>query len=157
MFIRTEDVSGILSACFGQDADPDGEAARALAEILRGWMPRRASPEALDAALQDVLIRHLRRTLGAQMLILDGIRWRRVRTTDLDDAADRLTGLALAALPENEESYELVRDRAVRGGSVSAMECLTKRFAACQSSEERAMIAKVLSYRLAERDANGET
>ena len=157
MFIRRDDVSRILTACFGPEIDPEGEAAGELTDIVHLWIPGQIPLEQLDEALQNALIRRLRRVLGAQMLIRDGIRWRRVRTADLSDAADRMIGLAFDALPERADSSELIRDWAFRNGSVSAMECLTRRFSNLQSPEEQAMIAKVLSYRLAERDeTNGE-
>ena len=152
MFIRKDDVSGILSVCFGPDADPEGKAACDLTDMLRAWIPNQIPLGELDEALQDTLLHRLRRVLGAQMLIRDGSRWRRVRTADLSDASDRLIGLLFVALPENGISYELVREWAFRNGSISAMECLTKRFSDLQTPMEQAAIAKVLSYRLAERD-----
>ena len=153
MFIRRDDVSAIMKACFGEDADPDGEASLEITEVLRLWIPGRIPPEQLNDTLQNVLIRHLRRVLGAQLLIREGIRWRRVRTVDLEDAADRLMGLAFGALPEQTANYEMVKDWAFRAGSLSAMECLAKRFSGFQRPEEQALIAKVLSYRTAERSA----
>ena len=151
MFIRKEDVTMILAACFGSDADPNGEATQEITDILRLWI-HGIPLEQLNEVLQNSLIRHLRRVLGSQLLIRDGIRWRRIRTSDLEDAADRLVGLVFTALPENVSNYELVRDWAFRTGSISAMDCLTKRFANCQTHEEQAAIAKVLSYRLMERN-----
>ena len=152
MFIRRDDVSAVLKACFGEDTDPDGEASLEITEILRLWIPGQIPLEQLNDALQNALIRHLRRVLGAQLLIRDGIRWRRVRTVDLEDAADRLMGLGFSALSEQIANYEMVKDWAFRAGSVSAMKCLAKRFSGFQSPEEQAMIAKVLSYRIAERN-----
>ena len=152
MFIRRDDVSAVLKACFGEDTDPDGEASLEITEILRLWIPGQIPLEQLNDALQNALIRHLRRVLGAQLLIRDGIRWRRVRTVDLEDAADRLMGLEFSALSEQIANYEMVKDWAFRAGSVSAMDCLAKRFSGFQSPEEQAMIAKVLSYRIAERN-----
>ena len=154
MFIRRDDVSAVLKACFGEDTDPDGEASLEITEILRLWIPGQIPLEQLYDALQNALIRHLRRVLGAQLLIRDGIRWRRVRTVDLEDAADRLMGLGFSALSEQIANYEMVKDWAFRAGSVSAMECLAKRFSGFQSPEEQAMIAKVLSYRIAERNTS---
>ena len=154
MFIRRDDVSAVLKACFGEDTDPDGEASLEITEILRHWIPAQIPLEQLNDALQNALIRHLRRVLGAQLLIRDGIRWRRVRTVDLEDAADRLMGLGFSALSEQIANYEMVKEWAFRAGSVSAMECLAKRFSGFQSPEEQAMIAKVLSYRIAERNTS---
>ena len=154
MFIRRDDVSAVLKACFGEDTDPDGEASLEITEILRLWIPGQIPLEQLNDALQNALIRHLRRVLGAQLLIRDGIRWRRVRTVDLEDAADRLMGLEFSALSEQIANYEMVKDWAFRAGSVSAMDCLAKRFSGFQSPEEQAMIAKVLSYRIAERNTS---
>ena len=151
MYIRKEDVTIILAACFGSDTDPNGEETQEITYILRLWIPG-IPLEQLNEVLQNSLIRHLRRVLGSQLLIRDGIRWRRIRTSDLEDAADRLIGLVLTALPENVSNYELVREWAFRSGSISAMECLTKRFTNCQTPEEQATITKVLSYRLMERD-----
>ena len=117
MFIRKEDVSMVLSAYFGTDADPDKEAAQEITDLLRLWVPGQIPLEQVDEVLQNAMIRHLHRVLGSQLLIRDGIRWRRVRTIDLEDASDRLIGILFNALPDRANSYDLVRDWAFRKGS----------------------------------------
>ena len=142
MFIRRDDVSAVLKACFGEDTDPDGEASLEITEILRLWIPGQIPLEQLNDALQNALIRHLRRVLGAQLLIRDGIRWRRVRTVDLEDAADRLMGLEFSALSEQIANYEMVKDWAFRAVSVSGVTIVRPPTCSISSGPASATIAR---------------
>ena len=152
MVIRLEDISAVLARCFGPDIDPDRQTAAAAAQVLRGWIPRQHPLEELSSRLQDALYGGLRARLGESMLICEGRNWRRIRTRDLEAAADALTGLLFDALSDTESNYELVRGWAFSAGSLAALDCLTRRFAAWQGPGDQALYRQFLDNRRREEN-----
>lgn len=128
-------------------ADGTPIAARCEA-VLRAYVPRETSLEETAAALEQVIFAELYAALGRGMRapMGDG-SVRRIRTDTLPEIADAALGVLLEKLAVNPVSDSLLRTYAMTTGSCSALRVLYQRFAAYQTAEERALLARLLAER----------
>ena len=117
-----------------------------LARILSACPRRRERIDACLQSLHDCLLGCLYENLGSAMLpqLEDG-RVRRILLEDIDRLTDLLSGLLLMALPGSEVSMEELRQRAMLGGSLGAMQALLCRYGDSLPEMERATIARILT------------
>ena len=125
MLIALPDVRRAVSASLGERLAQTEGLCEHAAGILRAWVPGQSEPSAVAAALEDALFGDLYRAIGPSMLTQDTRgHWVRLKTETLTDTADRLLGVLFQAMPRSEGTCSLLRDCALRDGSVSAMETL---------------------------------
>ena len=107
----------------------------------------------LADALQRVLFNELYRLLGYRMSyrLPDG-SVRRILAEDLPAAADAAMGALLDTLPVCEGSFALLRERAMRNGSLSAMRILLRRYAGSLPPMERQLLERIIAEN--EREEN---
>ena len=147
MTIRTTDVRGIIIRRFGERTEAASGLTDALCRQLGSLRPGHTSFGDLQEKLQDILYAGLHAALGDAMMYTDGIRWFRVTTKDLSDTADELMGLVFRELSETAEHFDMIRSWAFQNGSLSALQCLSERYAAWQTPQEQAMMRSIWQER----------
>ena len=116
-----------------------------LVQVLHSYQPRRESFERLVARLKDHLFSVLYAHLGSAMLLqLENGQVRRILLSDVDDMADRLSGLALMALPSGLISLDQLRQMAMCEGSLGAMHALYCLYGAQLPEMEQQTLTRIL-------------
>ena len=118
-----------------------------LAAAFAAFDPSRDSLDALAEAAERRLFNALYALLGPGMAWQEGARRRRVRMETLPELADAALGALFAAWPVCAAHYAQLKDYSLRSGSLSALQALHQRYAAYQSPEERALLARILQDR----------
>lgn len=154
MRVCVDDVRDVLKSCFGPDIDPADVCANALAEALSAWNPQSAGIAALDRRAQDLILRQVFARYGNELIIPGGRLAGKLRSATLAEASDCLLALALMNLPEQSEAYEMVREWAMQTGSLSALICLSERFADFQTPDEQETGREIVRFRLSERETS---
>ena len=118
--------------------------AKASAE-LNAFSPEDGDPAALSQQLSTLLFHQVRSlTEGDMRVLLDDGRVIRIRVDDIDQMADELLYLALCRLPRNTWQYGRLRQYALSHESLSALRALYQQFAAFQTEDELALIARTV-------------
>ncbi|MBQ9300668.1 MAG: hypothetical protein IJ214_09165 [Clostridia bacterium] len=116
-----------------------------LCGALNAFSPEDGDPAALSAQLDTLLFHRVRElTRGDMRVLLDDGRVIRIRVDDIDQMADELLYLALCRLPLNAWQYGRLRQFALSHESLSALRALYERFAAFQTEDELALIARTV-------------
>ena len=116
-----------------------------VAQVLCSYQPRREDRSVFLARLKDRIFGGIYDYLGSAMLLqLEDGRVRRVLLEDIDRLTDLLSGLLLMTLPGSEVSMEELRQRAMLGGSLGAMQALLRRYGDSLPELERAMLTRIL-------------
>ena len=115
------------------------------ADLLRNYAPYRDTFAELAVRLEDILFNlvyeQLGPSMGAQME--DGTV-RRIRSSEMKDAADEVMGLLFEQLKVYSVTYDSLHEYCMATGSFSAMRVLYTRFAEFIPGSERRILARVI-------------
>ena len=116
-----------------------------LAALLREYAPYKDTFKDLAVRIEDKLFNMLYERLGPSMSVRmsDGSS-RRVRTSELRDAADDVMGILFDDLKAYSVNYEALQAYAMETGSFSAMRTLYLRYSDLMSPGERHVLARVI-------------
>ncbi|MBR6165441.1 MAG: hypothetical protein IKQ45_05895 [Clostridia bacterium] len=116
-----------------------------LAELLRSWAPYRESISRLSARVEDTLFNMLYNRLGAGMSVrMNDGTFRRVRTSELKDAADDVMGVLFDQMKVYSVQYDALHAYCMESGSFSAMRTLVTRFQEFMPEQERQMFSRII-------------
>lgn len=115
------------------------------AQLLRAYQPRRESFDSLLHRLQECIFSGVYAYLGSAMLLqLEDGRVRRIMLQDVEHLTDLCSGLVLMTLPAGEVTLEQLRQMAMSGGSLGAMQALLHRYGDALPEMERQTIERIL-------------
>lgn len=141
--VREEAAARVLRPWLGAAFLAADDLCRALCDTLNGFPLQEGDLDQLAQRLNHLVFQHLRsRTGGDMRVLLDDGRTMRVRLDDMDQMADEALYLALEQLPRNAGQYQRLRAFAMTHDSLSALRALYCRFAAFQTADELALIAR---------------
>lgn len=115
------------------------------AALLQRYAPYRDTFAGLAEQLEDAIFNAVYEQLGPSMSIQteDG-NTRRIRTSEMKDAADDVLGILFDQLKVYSVTYDLLHDYCMSAGSFSAMRVLYTRYQDFMSPGERRIIARVI-------------
>lgn len=116
-----------------------------LSELLRSYASYKDTFADLAARVEDRLFNMLYDRLGPGMSVRmsDG-SFRRVRTSELKDAADDVMGVLFDQLKVYSVNFEALQAYVMESGSFSAMRVLYTRYAEWMSPADRRLLARVI-------------
>ena len=116
-----------------------------LADVLRSYASYKDTFSILAARVEDTLFNMLYNRLGSSMSVrMNDGSFRRIRTSELRDAADDVMGVFFDQLKVYSVNYDALQAYAMESGSFSAMRVLYTRYADLMTGEERKVLAKVI-------------
>lgn len=116
-----------------------------LAAVLGSYASYKDTFSDLAARVEDKLFNMLYDRLGSAMTVrMDDGSFRRVRTSELKDAADDVMGVFFDRLKVYSVNYETLQAYMMESGSFAAMRTLYTRFGPCMTSEEKRVLARVI-------------
>ena len=116
-----------------------------LADILRSYASYKDTFASLAFRVEDLLFNMLYNRLGPSMTVrMNDGSFRRVRTSELKDAADDVMGVLFDQMKVYSVSYNALQSYVMECGSFSAMRTLYTRFGSMMSAEERNLLARVI-------------
>ena len=143
--VREETVAAVLRPWLGAAFLDACDIRRNACEALNAFPIEEEDPAALYAQLSTLLFQQARSlTEGDMRVLLDDGRVIRIRVDDIDQMADELLYLALCRLPRNAWQYGRLRQYALSHESLSALRALYQQFAAFQTEDELALIARTV-------------
>lgn len=102
----------------------------------------------LKQTAQDVdsqLFMAVREQTGGRMILqMDSGQHIRLRLEDFALMADEVLYLLLAALPEDQQTFLMIREYSMRQGSLAALKALWLHYGAFQSEEEYRTVARII-------------
>ena len=115
------------------------------AAVLQRYAPYRDTFEGLAAQLEDVIFNTVYEQLGPSMgaRMEDG-SVRRIRSAEMKDAADDVTGVLFDHLKVYSVNYEALHEYCMTTGSFAALRVLYTRYAEFMPPGERKIIARVI-------------
>ena len=115
------------------------------ADMLRGYAPYRDTFADLACRLEDSVFNTVYEQLGPSMgARMDDGTVRRIRTSELKDAADDVMGVLFDQLKVYSVTYEALHDYCVSTGSFSAMRVLYSRYTDFMPASERKILARII-------------
>ena len=116
-----------------------------LAVLLRSYASYKDTFAGLASRVEDRLFNMLYDRLGPAMSVCmnDGTL-RRVRTSELKDAADDVMGVLFDSLKVYSVSFDALRSYVMESGSFAAMRTLYIRYGNFLSADERKMLSRVI-------------
>ncbi|MBQ6398793.1 MAG: hypothetical protein IJI21_01605 [Clostridia bacterium] len=143
--IESWQVRDALRPRLGTALTDDPDFCEELARTLRAYAPYRDSFADLAARLEDRLFNLLYERLGPGMAAkMDSGDWRRIRTAELQDAADDLLGVLFDDLKVYSVSYEALHAYCMDTGSFSALRVLYTRYDRFMEPGEKRIIARII-------------
>ncbi|MBR6442919.1 MAG: hypothetical protein IKS46_04460 [Clostridia bacterium] len=125
-------------------ADTPGIWDRAAA-VLRNYAPYKDTFDNLANRLEDVLFNTVYEQLGPSMSArMDDGTVRRIRTSELKDAADDALGVLFDRLKVYSVTYESLREYFMATGSFAAMRVLYTHYADFMAAPERRILARII-------------
>ena len=116
-----------------------------LAVVLSSYASYKDTFSSLAAKVEDVLFNTLYDHLGSSMSVrMNDGTFRRIRTSELKDAADDVMGVFFDQLKVYSVNYDALQAYMLESGSFSAMRALYTRYASLMSAEERRVLARVI-------------
>ncbi len=116
-----------------------------LADLLRSYASYKDTFAGMAARVEDLLFNLLYNRLGPSMTVrMNDGSFRRVRTSELKDAADDVMGVLFDQMKVYSVSYDALQAYMLESGSFSAMRTLYTRFAECMTEDERRLLARVI-------------
>jgi len=113
--------------------------------LLQRYAPYRDTFEGLAARLEDVIFNAVYEQLGPSMgARMDDGSVRRIRSTEMKDAADDAMGVLFDHLKVYSVNYEALHEYCVASGSFSAMRVLYTRYAEFMSPQERKILVRII-------------
>ena len=143
--IKTWHVREVLRPRFGSAlVDEPGVPDRA-ADILRSYAAYKDTFADIASRVEDALFNTLYEHLGPSMSVrMDDGSSRRVKTTELKDAADDVMGVLFEQLKVYSVNYESLHTYCMESGSFAAMRILYTRYRDFLPEEERKIIARII-------------
>ena len=116
-----------------------------IAQSLRSYAPYRDTFSGLASRLEEDLFNLLYEHLGPAMSArMDNGMTRRIRTSELKDAADDVMGVLFDDLKVYSVNYEAIHAYCMETGSFSALRVLYTRYASFMQEGERRIIARII-------------
>ena len=116
-----------------------------LAELLRSYSSYKDTFADMASRVEDSLFNILYNRLGSAMTVrMDDGSFRRVRTSELKDAADDVMGVLFEKMKIYSVSYNALQAYVLETGSFSAMKALYTRYAEFMSPKERQLLESVI-------------
>ena len=113
--------------------------------VLRDYAPYRDSFSDLADRLEDVLFNVVYEQLGPSMgAQMDDGTVRRIRTSELKDAADDVLGVLFDQLKVYSVTYDALHDYCMSTGSFAAMRVLYTRYTEFMPASERKILARII-------------
>lgn len=115
------------------------------ASLLQNYAPYKDTFADLASRIEDALFNAVYEQLGPSMgAHMDSGTIRRIRTSELKDAADDVMGLLFEQLKPYSVTYDLLHDYCMSAGSFAAMRVLYSRFPEFMPPSERKIIARII-------------
>ena len=141
--VRMETVARVLQPWLGAAFLRASDVCARVCGLLNGFDAAADDPDTLYHSLDSLLFGELRAVTREDMrVLLDDGRTMRVRVDDVAELADELLYLALQQLPHSAWQYSRLRTYAMTHDSLSALRALYQDFAAFQTADELALIAR---------------
>ncbi len=141
--VRMETVARVLQPWLGAAFLRASDVCARVCGLLNGFDAAADDPDTLYHSLDSLLFGELRAVTREDMrVLLDDGRTMRVRVDDVAELADELLYLALHQLPHSAWQYSRLRTYAMTHDSLSALRALYQDFAAFQTADELALIAR---------------
>ena len=119
--------------------------AEPLADVLRSYASYKDTFASLAARTEDKLFNTLYDRLGSAMSVrMNDGSLRRVRTSELKDAADDVMGVFFEELKVYSVNFAALQSYAMEAGSFSAMRTLYTRFGEYLSDADKQVLARVI-------------
>lgn len=116
-----------------------------LADLLRSYTSYKDTFESMATRVEDVLFNMLYNRLGSGMSVrMNNGTCRRIRTSELKEAADDVMGVLFDQMKVYSVSYEALQAYVLESGSFSAMRVLYTRFGEFMTDEEQRILARVI-------------
>ena len=113
--------------------------------LLNGYAPYRDSFADLAGRLEDAVFNAVYEQLGPSMgAQMDNGTVRRIRTSELKDAADDVLGVLFDHLKEYSVNFDALHEYCMATGSFAAMRVLYTRYAEFMPSSERRILARII-------------
>ena len=143
--IESWQVGDALRFRFGSAlADAPGIWDRAAA-LLQSYAPYKDTFETLAARLEDVIFNTVYEQLGPSMgAQMDDGSVRRIRTSELRDAADDVLGILFERLKVYSVTYDSLHSYCMTAGSFAAMRVLYQKYAEFMPPSERKILARII-------------
>ena len=141
--VRMETVARVLQPWLGAAFLQASDVCAQVCGLLNGFDPAEDDADTLYHSLDSLLFGELRAVTREDMrVLLDDGRVMRVRVDDVAEMADEVLYLALHQLPHSAWQYGRLRNYAMTHDSLSALRALYQDFAAFQTADELALIAR---------------
>ena len=115
------------------------------AVLLNGYAPYRDTFSDLAARLEDAVFNAVYEQLGPSMgAQMDDGTVRRIRTSELKDAADDVIGVLFDHLKVYSVNFDALHEYCMSTGSFSAMRVLYSRYAEFMPASERKILARII-------------
>ena len=116
-----------------------------LADLLRSYASYKDTFAGMAARIEDTLFNMLYNRLGPTMSVrMNDGSLRRIRTSELKDAADDVMGVLFSQLKVYSVNYDALQAYVLETGSFSAMKTLYTRFADCMTANEKQLMARII-------------
>ena len=113
--------------------------------LLRDYAPYRDTFADLAVRLEDAVFNAVYEQLGPSMgAQMDDGTVRRIRTSELKDAADDVLGVLFDQLKVYSVNYDALHDYCMSSGSFAAMRVLYTRYAEFMPASERRILARII-------------
>ena len=113
--------------------------------LLNGYAPYRDTFSDLAARLEDAVFNAVYEQLGPSMgAQMDDGTVRRIRTSELKDAADDVIGVLFDHLKVYSVTFDALHEYCMSTGSFSAMRVLYSRYAEFMPASERKILARII-------------
>ena len=138
-------VGDALRSRFGSAlADTPGIWDKAAA-LLQNYAPYKDTFDSLAVRLEDALFNAVYEQLGPSMgAQMDDGTVRRIRTSELKDAADDVMGVLFEQLKVYSVTYDALHSYCMSTGSFSAMRVLYTKYAGFMPASERKILARII-------------
>ena len=148
MRVTTGQVAEVLRPYLGTPLVEETPLCEGAARVINAYAPYRDTLADLAGQLERYLFDALYTLLGAQMTVrLDDGRLVRIRMRELPELADEALGAMFDGMRVYSVNYDNLNEYAMRAGSLSAMRVLYQKYADFQTSEERALMVRIIRER----------
>ena len=115
------------------------------AAVLQNYAPYKDTFDGLAARLEDTIFNAVYEQLGPSMgARMDDGTVRRIRTSELADAADDALGVLFDRLKVYSVTYEALHEYCMSTGSFAALRVLYTRYAGFMPGSERRIMARII-------------
>ena len=115
------------------------------ASLLQNYAPYRDTFEGLAAKVEDAVFNAVYEQLGPSMgAVMEDGSVRRIRTSEMKDAADDVMGVLFDSLKVYSVTYDALNAYCMATGSFSALRVLYTRFGEFVTPAERRVMARVI-------------